>query len=130
MRFLGVRTDVPALLQAADVFALTSVSEAASITLLEAMATGLPVVVTEVGGNPDIVRQGVDGVLVPRGDHGAAADAMGRLLDAPADAAAMGRAGRRRVEDTFRLDDTVRKYWNRYAAAASRRGVAPAGDAR
>src|SRR6185312_12907577 len=66
--FLGVRSDVPAVLQALDVFAMTSLSEAASLTLLEAMASARPVVVTDVGGNPEIVRNGVDGVLVPRGD--------------------------------------------------------------
>ncbi len=66
--FLGVRSDVPAILQAADVFALTSLSEAASLTLLEAMASSLPVVVTEVGGNPEIVRHGIEGILVPRGN--------------------------------------------------------------
>jgi glycosyltransferase involved in cell wall biosynthesis len=68
VRFLGIRRDVADLLRASDAFALTSVSEAASLTLLEAMATGLPVVVTAVGGNPEIVRGGVDGLLVPRGD--------------------------------------------------------------
>ena len=68
LRFLGVRSDVPDLLQAMDVFALTSVCEAASLTLLEAMAAGLPVVVTAVGGNPEIVRDGGEGLLVPRGN--------------------------------------------------------------
>ena len=67
VRFLGVRPDVPDLLRAVDVFALTLVSEAASLTLLEAMASRLPVVVTAVGGNPEIVREGVEGLLVPRG---------------------------------------------------------------
>ena len=94
VRFLGVRADVPDLLRAVDVFALTSVSEAASLTLLEAMATMLPVVVTAVGGNPEIVRDGVEGLLVPRGDAEAAAGAFLCLLDDPAAAAAMGAAGR------------------------------------
>ena len=80
VRFLGVRRDVADLLRASDVFALTSVSEAASITLLEAMGAGLPVVVTAVGGNPEIVRDGTDGLLAPRGDAGAAADALRRIL--------------------------------------------------
>src|SRR5262249_9691881 len=56
VRFLGVRSDVPDILRAVDLFAMTSVSEAASLTLLEAMASELPVVVTAVGGNPEIVR--------------------------------------------------------------------------
>ena len=58
VRFLGVRDDVPDLLRASDIFALTSISEAASLTLLQAMACRLPVVVTAVGGNPEIVQHG------------------------------------------------------------------------
>ena len=92
--FLGVRSDVPQLLKAVDVFALTSVCEAASLTLLEAMAAGLPVVVTAVGGNPEMVRDGVEGLLVPRGDEEAVASALLRLLDQPAVAESMGSAGR------------------------------------
>ena len=121
VRFLGVRADVPALLQAADVFALTSVSEAASLTVLEAMASRLPVVVTAVGGNPEMVRQGVEGYLVPRGDAPAAAAALLRLLDDPAAAAAMGAAGRARVEERYRLSGTVENYWRLYQRLAGRR---------
>jgi L-malate glycosyltransferase len=125
VRFLGVRDDVAALLQAADVFALTSVSEAASITLLEAMGSGLPVVVTNVGGNPEIVIDGEHGYLVARGDAGAAAQRLGELLDDEARAHAMGEAGRNRVRDEFQLDRTVSEYYRRYAAAAGmRRGAA------
>src|SRR5260370_17741334 len=69
VRFLGIRRDVPQLLQAADVFTLTSLSEAASLTILEAMASRLPVVVTAVGGNAQRVRPGMDGLLVPPGHH-------------------------------------------------------------
>ena len=94
VRFLGVRTDVPALLQAADIFAMTSLSEAASLTILEAMASRLPVMVTAVGGNPEMVRDGIDGLLVPRGDAAGAAAALLRLLDNPGIAADMGAAGR------------------------------------
>jgi glycosyltransferase involved in cell wall biosynthesis len=114
VRFLGVRSDVPALLQASDLFALTSVSEAASLTLLEAMASGLAVVVTNVGGNPEIVREGVEGLLVPRGDSSATATALLRLLDDPALAAAMGAAGRARVEDRYRLQRTIESYYALY----------------
>ena len=120
VRFLGVRDDVPDLLAAADVFALTSVSEAASITLLEAMGCGVPVVVTDVGGNPDLVRQGVDGILVPRGDAHAAAGAIGALLDDRTRAQAMGQAGRARVGERYQLARTVERYYERYLAAAAR----------
>jgi L-malate glycosyltransferase len=114
VRFLGVRSDVPELLSAADVFALTSVSEAASLTVLEAMASRLPVVVTAVGGNPEMVRDGVDGMLVPRGDAAGVARAFLRLLDDPAAAAAMGAAGRARVEEHYQLSQTVENYWRLY----------------
>jgi glycosyltransferase involved in cell wall biosynthesis len=119
--FLGVRSDVPDILQAADVFALTSVSEAASLTLLEAMASGLPVVVTAVGGNPEIVREGHEGLLVPRGDAPAAATALLRLLDGPAAAAALGAAGRARVAERYRLDQTIAAYERLYRRLGPRR---------
>jgi L-malate glycosyltransferase len=118
VRFLGVRNDVADLLRAADLFVLTSRSEAASITLLEAMASSLPLVVTAVGGNPEIVRDGVEGVLVPRGDAAAAARALGRLLDDPCAAREMGMAGRARVIERFTLEATVNQYHHRYVAAA------------
>jgi glycosyltransferase involved in cell wall biosynthesis len=116
VRFMGVRRDVADILQAADVFALTSVSEAASITLLEAMASGLPVVVTAVGGNPEIVRDQVDGFLAPRGDAAALAEAMTRLLSEPQLAARMGQAGRERVAAKFQIQQTVERYYDLYAS--------------
>ena len=114
VRFLGIRRDVPDLLQAADLFALMSVSEAASLTLLEAMACGLPVVVTDVGGNSEIVRHEQEGLLVPRGDASAAATAFGRLLDDPVRSATMGAAGRARVRERYQLSRTIDRYLQLY----------------
>ena len=114
VRFLGVRADVPEILRALDVFALTSVSEAASLTLLEAMASRVPVVVTAVGGNPELVRHGVDGLHVPRGDAGATADSILQILDDPYLASRMGRAARQRVEERYQLDATVAAYLRLY----------------
>jgi L-malate glycosyltransferase len=120
--FLGVRPDVADILRAVDVFALTSVSEAASLTLLEAMASRLPVVVTAVGGNPEIVRDGVEGLLVPRGDAAAAAAALLRLLDNPGTAGRMGEAGRARVEERYQLSRTIDAYGRLYRRLARRGG--------
>jgi glycosyltransferase involved in cell wall biosynthesis len=126
VRFLGVRSDVPDVLQAADIFALLSVSEAASLTLLEALASRLPAVVTAVGGNPEIVRDGREGLLVPRGDAAAAASALLRLLDDPGTAGRLGEAGRARVEERYRLDGTVGAYWRLYQRLG---GARPAAEA-
>jgi glycosyltransferase involved in cell wall biosynthesis len=118
--FLGVRSDVPAVLQALDIFAMTSLSEAASLTLMEAMASGLPVVVTDVGGNPEIVRANRDGILVPRGDARATGEALAALLHTPQKAWEMGSSGRARVQERFVLDRTIDQYYERYRAGAAR----------
>lgn len=115
VRFLGVRHDVAELLRVVDIFALTSVSEAASITLLEAMAAARPVVVTAVGGNPEAVRDGVDGLLAPRGDAGAIASALLRLLRDPTYARKLGESGAERVQANFLLDQTIDRYYRLYA---------------
>jgi glycosyltransferase involved in cell wall biosynthesis len=119
VRFLGVRRDVPDILRAVDIFALTSVSEAASITLLEAMAAARPVVVTAVGGNPEIVRDGVDGLLAPRGDAAAIAEALGRLAGDAALASRLGASGAARVRREFRLERTIDRYFELYTPAAT-----------
>jgi L-malate glycosyltransferase len=119
VRFLGVRDDVANILRAIDVFALTSVSEAASITLLEAMASELPVVVTAVGGNPEIVRDGIDGFLVPRRSSAGVAKALLRILGDRSMAAAMGHAGAERVRAKFSLDAAISRYHTLYTSAAA-----------
>jgi glycosyltransferase involved in cell wall biosynthesis len=123
VRFMGVRSDIPAILRAVDLFALTSVSEAASLTILEAMASRLPVVVTAVGGNPEMVRNGIDGILVPRGDATAVRKALLQLLDNPTSAARMGAAGRARVEKRYQLQQTVENYWRLYQRLCPQRGM-------
>lgn len=114
VHFLGIRSDVPQVLQAMDAFALTSVSEAASLTLLEAMAVGLPVVVTDVGGNPEIVRDGIEGILVPRGDAPACARAFATLFSDASVAQRLGEAGRERVLTQYRLESTINAYFGLY----------------
>jgi glycosyltransferase involved in cell wall biosynthesis len=123
VRFLGVRSDVPEVLAAVDVFALTSICEAASLTLLEAMASALPVVATAVGGTPEIVRDGRDGMLVPRGDAHAAASALLRLLNDPEAASAMGASARARVRERYQLARTIDTYMELYRRLAGRPAV-------
>ena len=93
VRFMGDRHDVPRLLTGMEVFALTSTSEGYSVALLEACASSLPIVATDVGGNREIVRHGINGRLVPSGDTAAIATALIALLRGGEPAAAMGRAG-------------------------------------
>jgi len=99
--FAGVRRDIPAVYAASDLFAMSSKSEGTSVTLLEAMLAERPAVVTDVGGNPEIVDPGVTGLLSPRGDDAAMAENLLTLLGDPERRKAMGARGRRRVLARF-----------------------------
>jgi len=99
--FAGTRDDIPALLAAADLFVLPSLTEALPTVIAEAMAAGLPVVATEVGGIPEMVAHGDSALLVPPADPGLLAEAVIRILSNPRQAAAMGRAGRRVAAERF-----------------------------
>jgi glycosyltransferase involved in cell wall biosynthesis len=102
VRLLGLRSDVAALMQAADGFLMTSRWEGLPMVLLEAGASGLPIVATDVGGSRDVVIDGVSGHLTPAGDPGATAAAIGRVMGMPAaDRRSMGEAGREHVRRTF-----------------------------
>ncbi len=101
VRWLGLRKDVGRLLHAADVFLLTSISEGIPLTLIEAMAAGVPVVSTAVGGVDEVVEDGRTGLLAPSGDAAALA---GHVLRLAADAELRGRmaeCGRRRAREVF-----------------------------
>ncbi len=115
VRFLGEVRDVPALLARARLFVLPSQSEGISLTILEAMASGLPVVTTKVGGNPEVVETGT-GVLVPPRDPAALAHGILRVAGNPDEAQLMGRAARRRVEMHFDVRKMVEQYAGLYAA--------------
>jgi sugar transferase (PEP-CTERM/EpsH1 system associated) len=114
VRILGDRDDVPRVLQVLDVFVLSSVGEGMSNAILEAMATGLPVVATRVGGNPELVLDGVTGRLVPPRSPAALADAVGTYLDHPERARAHGAAGRTRTVAEFGLDQMLTAYTDLY----------------
>jgi glycosyltransferase involved in cell wall biosynthesis len=101
VRFLGVRADVADILRASDVFVLSSRWEGNPLSVMEAMAAGLPVVSTAVGGVPEPVRAGVTGLLVPAGDACSLAEAIAQLGCDPARRAAMGNAARQTARERF-----------------------------
>lgn len=107
MRFFGHRDDVPALLAASDAFVLPSRSEAMPNGVIEAMAAGLPIIATAVGGIPEIVTHGETALLVRPDDAPALASAMLTLINAPERAAGFGAAARRAVERRFSFDRMV-----------------------
>lgn len=110
VRFLGDRSDVRELLQGLDVFAMSSVSEGYSIALLEACASAVPIVATAVGGNAEIVRDGVSGRVVPPRDPRVFADALFDVLADLDRARAMGRAGREWAFEHGTFDGMVGRY--------------------
>jgi glycosyltransferase involved in cell wall biosynthesis len=111
---LGLRSDVPDLLDALDVAVCPSDSEGSPLSIMEYMDAGLPVVSTNVGGVPDLIDEGVHGLLVERRDPEALARAMAELLRDPARAAEMGRRGRERRAREFDIDVMVRNVENLY----------------
>jgi sugar transferase (PEP-CTERM/EpsH1 system associated) len=108
--FLGERSDVPRLLQVFDVFVLSSTMEGLSLTLLEAMAAGLPIVATDVGGNSEVVLDGDTGILIEPQNAAAMAAAMEMLLADDSLARKMGSRGRERVIELFSLEAMVKRY--------------------
>lgn len=110
VRFLGEVSDIPALLSKASLFILPSHSEGISLTLLEAMARGLPVVATNVGGNAEVVVDGETGLLVPPNQPGELADVVRQLCGDPDRCQMLGRAGRRRVEAHFDIRRLLEQY--------------------
>jgi glycosyltransferase involved in cell wall biosynthesis len=108
--FLGQRADVEAILPAFDVFALSSSSEGLPLTILEAMAAGLPCVATDVGAVTDAVIAGETGLVTPPGDAPAFTAALLDLVRDPNRAQRMGDNGRRRAHSHFDLRVMTRKY--------------------
>jgi L-malate glycosyltransferase len=114
IRFLGQRSDIPEILAGADVMLMTSVSEAHSVSLLEAMASRLPVVATRVGGIPETVADQETGILVSAGDAEAVAGGLRRLLSDPELRRQMGQAGYERVRSRFQQNQMHQKYLAMY----------------
>jgi glycosyltransferase involved in cell wall biosynthesis len=111
---LGARDDVAEQLARADVFVLSSRSEGLPMAILEAMAAGLPVVATDVGGIPELVADGETGLLVPPGDADALAAALQRLVADAELRRRLGDAARARVEERFSLAATRRAHVELY----------------
>jgi len=109
VRFLGQRNDAREWLAGCDLYVNSSISEGVSLTILEAMAAGLPVVATRVGGTPEVV-DAASGRLIPARDSATLADTLVDLMTDTSRRCEMGRAARRRVETHFTLDRMVEEY--------------------
>lgn len=114
--FAGERNDIAHIMRGLDCFVLPSLGEGISNTILEAMACALPVVATRVGGNAELVEDGVSGRLVPAADPHAMAQTMVDYFEAPERARRHGRAARLRVKQNFSLDRMVDRYHQLYLA--------------
>lgn len=113
----GERSDVPDIMRGIDCFALPSLAEGISNTILEAMASGLPVIATDVGGSGELVERGSTGTLVPAGDVEALAEEMIALARQRDKARTMGCAGRSAIEQRFSMTAMVRQYQGLYDMA-------------
>jgi glycosyltransferase involved in cell wall biosynthesis len=126
VRFLGYRYDIPELTAAADVAVLTSVKEGIPRALMEAMATGVPVVATDVKGSREVVVDGEAGFLVPLNDTRALADRLTALLDSAALRQEMGARGVHHVRQHFDEERIVERLVRLYRVALRGKGLAPA----
>ena len=115
VEFRGFVPEPAACFAGADLFALPSGAEACPLALLQAMSAGLPAVATRVGGIPDVVRDGVDGLLVRADDHRALVAALSDLASDPVRRDAMSRAARERIVAEYSLEGTVDRLLDVYA---------------
>ncbi len=120
VHFMGLRTDIPDLLNAADVFVLSSLYEGNPLSVMEAMAGGKPVISTAVGGVPELIEDRKSGFLVPSGDAKAFAQAMNKLLGSVETRETMAQASLKRAKDRFDLGSMVRSYEELYGAILGR----------
>jgi glycosyltransferase involved in cell wall biosynthesis len=112
--FVGYTKEIHRYYEIMDISVLNSFSEGLSLTLLESMGYGIPVVATRVGGNPELVVEGETGYLVPVNNHGLLADRIVKLLLNPELRRSMGEEGRRRIERKFRMRNVANRYLDIY----------------
>jgi sugar transferase (PEP-CTERM/EpsH1 system associated) len=110
----GERKDIPEIMRGLDCFVLPSLGEGISNTILEAMACGLPVIATAVGGNVELVSEGISGRLVPAADPSALAHAIIDLAQQPELAKSLGQQGRRQIEQRYSMTAMVQSYQQLY----------------
>lgn len=123
VHFLGFRRDIPELLHVMDIFAFPSHREGLGMALVEAMAAGLPVVATAVGGIPEVVEYDVTGSLVPPREIDALALNICRLLENSALRVAMGQRGRARVQQHFTARRAAAQTQKLYLSLLARKGI-------
>ncbi len=124
VRFLGVRSDIPEVMSAADGYVLSSAWEGMPMVLLEAAAAGLPTVATRVGGNHEVVRDGETGFLVPPSDDAALTEAMLKLMALPvSERRAMGDAGHHHVRSHYGLGRVAERWEELYREVLARKGL-------
>lgn len=110
VQLLGARNDVANLLKEFDIFVLPSLAEGIALTLLEAMASGLAIIATDVGGNPELIENGVTGILVPSKNEYVLADNIASYISNKTLRDSHGKSARAKVEAHFSLQTMVKKY--------------------
>ena len=121
----GYREDIPAILSFADLGIISSVAEGIPQFLFQMMAMGKPVIATEVGGIPEIVTSGVNGLLIPPEEPAALAKAMVQVLGDPESARRLGEAGRRLVEQEYTVEKMAEKVYRVYQKVYEGKGENP-----
>ena len=119
--FVGERHDIPAMLASLDVSVLISSSESLSNVILESMAAGVPVVATDVGGNPELVKDGETGLLVPPGDERELVEALAHLVRDPISRAQYASRSREFARSHFHIDEVCHRFEQLYLALAKGR---------
>ena len=115
----GHRKDIPRVLAALDIYLQTSANEGFSLSILEAMAAGKPIIATDVGGNSEVMRHGINGLLIPAGSTQKLVEAIQYLIECPETRDQISRAGKEMVQNQFSIGSMVDGYRNLYRSVVS-----------